>query len=80
MAFIDEDTTVNILNRWLNATRMDELKAQNSLPILRLFIQKAFVVNYTARNTEKTKELDDVTRNIAVPSRNGNNFASNLKL
>ena len=61
MAFIDEDTTENVIHRWLKATRKDKLKVQKSLPILRLFIQKAFIVNYTARNTEKTKELDDVT-------------------
>jgi len=64
----------------LNATKVDELRARNSLPLLRQFIQKAFVVNYTARDTEKTKRLDEVTKNIAVPSRNGNNIASNLKI
>ena len=77
---MDEDTTINILRRWLNATKMDELQRRNSIPILHRFIQKAFIINYLSRNTEDTKLLDKFTRNIAVPSRNGGNFASDLQL
>ena len=78
--FIDEDTTINVLQRWLSATKIDELRARNSLSVLRHFIQEAFIINYTSRDTEKTKTLDNITRKIAVPSRNGKNFASNLQL
>lgn len=79
VAFIDENATMDVLHRWLNATKMDELRAKNSLPVLRLFIQKAFIISFTARDTEKLKTLDKITQNIAVPSRNGKNFASNLR-
>ncbi|PKK80542.1 hypothetical protein RhiirC2_767984 [Rhizophagus irregularis] len=79
-AFIDDTVVMNVLQRWLNATKIDELRSQNSLNILRQFIRKAFVVNYISRDTDATKALDILTQKIAVPSRNGNNFASNLKI
>jgi hypothetical protein len=59
---------------------MTELKAQNSLHTLQKFIRKAFIVNYGLRDTDKTKSLDRMTKDIAVPSRNGKNIASNLQL
>ncbi|CAB4473509.1 unnamed protein product [Rhizophagus irregularis] len=79
-AFIDDTVVMNVLQRWLNATKIDELRSKNSLNILRQFIRKAFVVNYVSRDTDATKALDILTQKIAVPSRNGNNFASNLKI
>src|SRR5207249_3303645 len=78
--FVDEALTINILQRWLNATNIPELKAQNSLYTLQRFVQKSFLVNYSSRDTETTKSLDRMTMNIAVPSRNGKNIASNLQL
>jgi hypothetical protein len=51
---------------------MDELKAESSL--IYLFI------NYRARDLKKTKLLDNITKNIAIPSQNGKNFTSNLRL
>ena len=59
---------------------MDELQDQGSMAHLCKFIQHAFVVNYTSRDTEKTKSLDKLTKDIKVPSRNGRDFASNLRL
>ena len=78
--FVDEAETINILQRWLNATNMNELRAQNSLFTLQRFVRRAFIINYDSRDTEATKSLDNITRDIAVPSRNGGNFASNLQL
>ncbi|PKC00982.1 hypothetical protein RhiirA5_382069 [Rhizophagus irregularis] len=80
ISFVNESYTLNILQRWLNATNMTELKAQNSLHTLQKFIRKAFIVNYGLRDTDKTKSLDRMTKDIAVPSRNGKNIASNLQL
>ena len=54
--------------------------AQNSMHHLCRFIRNAFAMNYSSRNTEKTKTLDKLTKDIEVPSRNGRNFASNLPL
>jgi hypothetical protein len=59
---------------------MDELLAQNSMDHLNKFIQHAFATNYLSRDTEKTKALDRLTKDIVVPSRNGRDFASNLNL
>ena len=59
---------------------MDELLAQDSMYLLNKFIQHVFAINYLSRDTEKTKTLDRLTKNIAVPSRNGKSFASNLHL
>ena len=78
--FVDEALTINILQRWLNATNIPELKAQNSLYTLQRFVQKAFIINYDSRDTEGTKSLDRITRDIVIPSRNGKNIASNLQL
>jgi hypothetical protein len=78
--FLDETLTLDILQRWLNATNMTELKAQNSWHVLQRFVRRAFIVNYERRDTEATKSLDMITKNIVVPSRNGKNIASNLQL
>jgi hypothetical protein len=72
--------TFDVLSRWLNATNIDELCAQGSMQHLCNFLQHAFAINYSSRNTEETKTLDRLTKDIAVPSRNGKNFASNLRL
>ncbi|CAG8749997.1 10438_t:CDS:2 [Dentiscutata erythropus] len=64
----------------LNATNMDELHAHNSIYHLCKFVQSAFAVNYASRDTEGTKALDKLIKSIAVPSRNGKNFTSNIKL
>src|SRR5436190_3430822 len=78
--FIDEASTINTLQRWLNATNRVELRAKNSLHTLQRFVQRAFIVNYNSRNTDGTKSLDRMTKNIMVPSRNGKNIASSLQL
>jgi len=78
--FINETLTISILQRWLNATNMTELRARNSLHTLQRFVRRAFIVNYNSRDIDTTKSLDRMTKNIAVPSRNGKNFASNLRL
>ena len=69
--FVDETLTINILQRWLNSTNMTELKRQNSLQTLQRFVRKAFIINYKSRDTDATKSLDKMTKNMAVPSRNG---------
>jgi hypothetical protein len=79
ISFVDEAVTVHMLSRWLNATNIDELWARNSMNSLCRFIRHAFAINYSSRDIEKTKTLDRLTKDIAVPSRNGKNFASNLQ-
>ena len=78
--FVDEDLMINTLQRWLNATNMNKLRTEGSLRILQRFVRKAFIINYDSRDTEGTKSLDRITRDIVVPSRNGKNIASNLQL
>ena len=78
--FVDENLTINTLQRWLNATNMTELRAQGSLHTLQRFVQKAFAINYSSRNSDRTKSLDNMTKTMVVPSRNGKNIASNLQL
>ena len=53
------------LQRWLNATNMTELRAQNFLQTLQRFVQKTFILNYNSRNIE-AKTLDRLTKDIAV--------------
>ena len=78
--FVDEETTIDVLKRWLSAVKIDELRANNSLIYLRHLVKRALILNYNTRDTERTKSLDKITQNIAVPSRNGKNYASNLQL
>ena len=59
---------------------MTELKAQNSLHTLQRFVIKVFIVNYDSKNTDMMKSLDEITKNVAVPSQNGRNITSNLLL
>ena len=75
---MDESATFDVLSRRLNATNINELRAQGSMQHLRNFIQHAFALNHSSRDTERTKTLDRLTKDIAVSSRNGKNFASNL--
>jgi hypothetical protein len=78
--FIDEEKTMNVLQRWLNVTKIEDLRRENSLLYLNNLVKKAMVFNYDIRDPEKTKSLDIITKNLAVPSRNGRNFANNLQL
>jgi hypothetical protein len=59
-------------NRWF--------KGENSLIYLINLVKKAVVFNYNIRDPERTKNLDVITKNLVVPSRNGWNYASNLQL
>ncbi|CAG8502916.1 4457_t:CDS:2 [Racocetra persica] len=56
----------DILNWWLSATNTDELYAHNSIYHLHKFVQSIFAINYISRDTEVTKVLDKLTKNIAV--------------
>ncbi len=67
-SFVNEYVTDHILSQWLNATNKNELQAQNSMHHLCNFIRHAFAINYSSRDTEKTKALDRLTKDIAVPS------------
>jgi len=80
ISFVDEFFMANVLQRWLNATNMTELRTRNTLRTLQRFVQKAFIANYDSRNIEVTKTLDKMTKNVSVPSRNGKNIANNLRL
>ena len=71
---------IHILSQWLNAANMNELRAQNLIYYLCKFIQQAFIINYSSRDIEKMKTLDRLTKDIAVSSRNGKNFANDLHL
>ena len=79
-SFVDEDVTAHILKRWLSAVNMVEFRAQNSMYHLCKFVRYAFAINYSSRDTDRTKTLDRLTKDISVPSRNGKNFADNLHL
>ncbi|UZO03510.1 uncharacterized protein OCT59_023917 [Rhizophagus irregularis] len=64
ISFVDETVTAHVLSRWLSATNVDELHTLGSMSCLCKFIQNAFAVNYSARDTAKTKTLDKLTKDI----------------
>uniref|UniRef100_U9UYC0 Uncharacterized protein n=1 Tax=Rhizophagus irregularis (strain DAOM 181602 / DAOM 197198 / MUCL 43194) TaxID=747089 RepID=U9UYC0_RHIID len=80
ISFVNENLTLDILQRWLSMTNMTKLRDQNSLRVLQRFVRGSLIVNYDSRDTDATKSLDKITKKIAVPSRNGKNIASNLEL
>ncbi|RIA84045.1 hypothetical protein C1645_832838, partial [Glomus cerebriforme] len=71
--FVDKSLMKDLLQKWLNATNMSELKAQDSLNTLQRFVHKALIINYVSRDTDSMKSLDRLMKDIAVPSRNGKN-------
>jgi hypothetical protein len=77
---VDETVTSTVLKRWLLGTNLTELKARNSFYTLQKFVRRAFILNYNSREIDATKELDRITKDIEVPSRNGQNIANNLQL
>lgn len=79
ISFVDESETAQILKRQLSAVNMTEFRRKNSMYYLCRFIQHAFLINYSSRETDETKTLDRLTKEIAVPSRNGKNLAHNLR-
>ena len=62
--FVDEEITITV--------KIEELRANNSL--IKLSVKGALIFNYTIRDTERTKPLDIITQNIAVPSRRRSNL------
>jgi hypothetical protein len=77
--FIDEETTMDVLKRWLSAVKIDKLRANNSLIYLNHLVKRAIILNYNIRDIERTKFLNKITQNIAVPSQNSRNYASPIK-
>ena len=41
-------------------------------------VQAAFICHYKGKDIDAIKNLDDLTKNISVPSRSGNNIVNNL--
>ncbi|CAB4435209.1 unnamed protein product [Rhizophagus irregularis] len=73
--FIDEEKTIIVLRHWLNAVKIDDLRREDSMIYLNNLVKKAVIYNYNTRDPERMKTLDVMTKNLAVPSRNGRNFA-----
>jgi len=60
--------------------RMIVIEAQHSLHTLQKFVRRVFIINFNSRDVDAMKVLDNLTKNIAVPSRSGKNIASKLRL
>jgi len=57
--FVDKETSMNVLRRWLNAVKIDDLRGENSLIYLNNLVKKAVIFNYNIRDPERTKSLDN---------------------
>lgn len=62
ISFVNENLTLDILQRWLSATNMTKLRDQNSLRVLQRFVRGSLIVNYDLRDTDATKSLDKITK------------------
>jgi hypothetical protein len=45
-----------------------------------LLVREAFKIHWKGKNIERVKSLDDITKDMNVPSRNGKNIASTLNI
>ena len=77
--FISENVVAQkILARYLVATNETELRNNGSFVRLVRFVRKAFKIHYKDGDTKKIKDLDMMTKDLAIPSRSGHNLASSL--
>jgi hypothetical protein len=78
IAFVDESVIVNkALKRFISATNKLELKNNGSLKNLILFVQRTFTIAYKGDDID-LKSLENITKNIVIPSRSGTNLISKI--
>jgi hypothetical protein len=79
--FIDENVVSNIvLKRYISATNEVELRRYGSFEKLVLLVREAFKIHWKGKNIEHVKSLDNITKDMNVPSRSGKNIASTLNI
>jgi hypothetical protein len=78
--YITEEVTEKFLGRQLGGANLSELKNIGSFEVLVNFIRESFRVSWNGKNLEAVKLLDDMTKDLIIPSRSGNNIVNLLNV
>ena len=78
--FINEDVIINLLKCYILATNQEKLRKCRSLEKLILLVCETFKIHWRGKNIEQVKTLDNITKNICIPSRSGKNISSTLNI
>ncbi|CAB4411653.1 unnamed protein product [Rhizophagus irregularis] len=78
--YVDEEFVQKILSRQLVAVNISELTRNGGFDILVNFVRETFRVSWNGKNLSAVKELDNITKELMIPSRSGNKIVDSLSL
>ncbi|PKC56245.1 hypothetical protein RhiirA1_474283, partial [Rhizophagus irregularis] len=76
--YVDEEFVQKILSRQLVAVNISELTRNGGFDILVDFVRETFKVSWNRKNLSAVKELDNITKELMIPSRSGNKIVDSL--
>ncbi|GBC30552.2 hypothetical protein GLOIN_2v1876551 [Rhizophagus irregularis DAOM 181602=DAOM 197198] len=76
--YVDEEFVQKILSRQLVAVNISELTRNGGFDILVDFVRETFKVSWNRKNLSAIKELDNITKELTIPSRSGNKIVDSL--
>ncbi|GET61450.1 hypothetical protein GLOIN_2v1876551 [Rhizophagus irregularis DAOM 181602=DAOM 197198] len=76
--YVDEEFVQKILSRQLVAVNISELTRNGGFDILVDFVRETFKVSWNGKNLSAVKELDNITKELTIPSRSGNKIVDSL--
>ncbi|CAB4398581.1 unnamed protein product [Rhizophagus irregularis] len=77
--YVDENVVQKLLNCQLAAVNILELTNNGGMDTLVEFVKEAVRISWDGKNLPGIKELDTMTKNIIIPSRNGSDIVNTLK-
>ncbi|UZO23420.1 uncharacterized protein OCT59_015760 [Rhizophagus irregularis] len=78
--YVDEEFVQKILSRQLVAVNISELTRNGGFDILVDFVRETFKVSWNRKNLSAIKELDNITKELTIPSRSGNKIVDSLSV
>ncbi|CAG8781309.1 6472_t:CDS:1, partial [Gigaspora rosea] len=76
--YINEKVTMDVLNRFIGETNQRELQKYDAVKKLVQLIREMFKIHWQSKNIDQVKNLDNLTKNMHVPSRSSLDIASKL--
>jgi len=76
--YIDWNVTKKILSHQLDGVNIHELERSNGKKTLIEFVHQNFHAHFNGRDNDKVKALNQITRDLRIPSRSGNNLVNIL--
>lgn len=74
--YIDDDVTEKLLSRQLGGVNLQELKKNGGFDVLVEFVRETFRVSWGGKNLDAVKALDNITKDLIIPSRSGSNVVN----